>query len=800
MAIVVGSGGTGKSWSIQHYLNKKISAKEVEKVFFWSSYYANDVLTGIDRLIEFFVDLKTPSANTQHWAKEIYNNRDNPKYDKFEFLKLILDENPNAIIVFDGIEKLLSPNKENTYGLSVNPEVKTFLKIITNKNVKSRIILTTRLFPSEIFYNIEEVIKCEDDYEKKSELLDIKKRINQRSVLSAPKCWANQLKDSNFLKVNGDYLKENVDFYSKFCSLFDGHVFAISLMKGVLEKLIPYKDATANLINNIINTPAELVVNRVIREAIINLEEDKNLKYYEKFVERISLFMHPIRKKVAKVCLEEFHPLGLAKRNANDDEEIESLDKKLDELLDKMLIKNLCQNNLVQTVEINGFPRYVVHPLVRSYIFETLHESRFSSLPGLQLPGVTSSKEVVDPGKKGKDVSWNLYIALCNESKNVSEDSEITDNHKVASDLCRAAFSIIRSRFCTNTVVRWGNYTEYIGKLLLLFDTAKRVSTKHWDFSEPTQIGFDNCCDESSPLYSDELAWVYNEIGIASFSMGDLLDASAIMGEGFEINRLIDKEFEGRYSFQSNINFGAVRLHYGKLETSMRYLNKASEIANKLENNSLVGRVVGYQALVKYLKGSLEEANEDFNNAYIVLEDNTRAKSFFMTMHGELLLKMGKTDEAIEKIEQSRHIAEADYYPDLTHYAKLARANYYVSCGEHIKAQSEFQIVLQFAKDKHLRRLETGTLSGMSKLSEKLGDYSTAIYKAVESLKISNEYSLRLHQTLSMLVLGKALVNGHQHRELGISCLKTAKSMAQKQEYFLRANEADEELMKLNER
>ena len=253
-----------------------------------------------------------------------------------------------------------------------------------------------------------------------------------------------------------------------------------------------------------------------------------------------------------------------------------------------------------------------------------------------------------------------------------------------------------------------------------------------------------------------------------------------------------------RYTFQSNINKGAVNLHYGKLDTSMNYLNKAFEVANKLDNNSLIGRVIGYIALVKYLRGNLEEADIEFNNTYKVLDDNLRAKSIFMNMHGELPLKLGKEEEAIKKIEQSRHIAESVYYPDQVAYAKLSRANYYVKKGEHIKAQNEFQHVLQVAKEKHLRRLEAGTLSGMSRLAEKLGDYSTAISRAIEALQISNEYSLRLHQTISMIVLGTALINGHQHRDLGIACLRTAKAMALKQEYFLRANEAQEELMKHN--
>jgi tetratricopeptide (TPR) repeat protein len=781
LAVVLGDGGTGKSWGVQSYLKKKrkLGNGKKYKIFFWSSYYANDVLTGIDRLVEFLVE-----------SGEIKDS----KNDKFEWLIYILNNTEDVIIVFDGIEKLLKPNKENTEGESANPEVTKFFKIITNKNVKSKIIITTRLFPSDIFFNLDKLIESEkEDYTQRSVLGDIKTEIKKEKVLLAPNCWEEQLtNDASYLKVNGDYITTNFkgikkDFYSYFCSLFNGHVFAISLMKGILESLVD-KDAviTKSLVSKIVNTPVELQVNRVIGEAIANLDregKDVNSKIYEKFIERISLFMHPISGEVAKVCLEQINDELI--KNKVKGKEIEKINV-------RTVLENLCKKELVQVVRINTKPRYVVHPLIRSYVFETLHKSRFVSLPGLQLPGVTSGKEIVDPGnKRGQDVSQDLFKTLCEKAKN-------SKNDLAASDLCRASFSILRSRFSTNTVARWGTYTDYVKNLLLLFDTAKHVSKEHWDFNEPTKTGFENCSAENAPLYSDELAWVYNEIGITSFSIGDSLTAAAITGEGFEINRLIDKEFEGRYTFQSNVNKGAVNLHYGKLDVSMNYLKKAFEIANKLESKSLIGRARGYIALVKYLNGNLEEANKEFDQAYIELDDNPRAKSYFLTMHGELLLKLGRDEDAIEKIEQSRHIAESAYYPDFAYYAKLAMANYFVKKGEHIKAQNEFQQVLQFAKDKHLRRLETGTLSGMSTLAEKLGDYSTAISRAVESLKISNEYSLRLHQTLSMIVLGRALINGHQHRKLGIACLQTAKAMAKKQEYFLRFNEAEEELQKIN--
>jgi hypothetical protein len=85
----------------------------------------------------------------------------------------------------------------------------------------------------------------------------------------------------------------------------------------------------------------------------------------------------------------------------------------------------------------------------------------------------------------------------------------------------------------------------------------------------------------------------------------------------------------------------------------------------------------------------------------------------------------------------------------------------------------------------------------MSRLAYKLNDSEVAKQRAIESLKISNEYALCLHQTIGLIVLGKALLKEGRQRDLGIACLKTASRLANSQGYFLRKNEADQALQEL---
>jgi hypothetical protein len=137
LAVVVGDGGAGKSWSVQKYLKDKENQYRARnkkgEFIFWSSYYANDVLTGIDRLIEFLSRPKRGRRGVERRnsnVPDIEVESNAAAEDRFEKLIRLLrkQKGKHVVIVFDGVEKLLAPDSSKTDGKSISPEVQKFFR------------------------------------------------------------------------------------------------------------------------------------------------------------------------------------------------------------------------------------------------------------------------------------------------------------------------------------------------------------------------------------------------------------------------------------------------------------------------------------------------------------------------------------------------------------------------------------------------------------------------------------------------------------------------------------------------
>jgi tetratricopeptide (TPR) repeat protein len=165
---------------------------------------------------------------------------------------------------------------------------------------------------------------------------------------------------------------------------------------------------------------------------------------------------------------------------------------------------------------------------------------------------------------------------------------------------------------------------------------------------------------------------------------------------------------------------------------------------------------------------------------------------------GDLKISLGDKENARLYILNSRSLAEAGRYPELLAYARLSYGHWYRIMKRYEEALHEYNAALDESRRIGIRRLESEVLSELSRLACDLGDAQIARQRAIEALRIANESALGLKQTHGLVVLGRATIQAGE-RDLGIAYLKHAKKLADRQEYWLRGSEAEEQLQRLGE-
>jgi len=739
MIALVGPGGTGKSWHAQQLMDLvRTKRSRFRGFFFWSSYYADDSLTGLDRALCYM-------------GRESGEGSRNKRFEQ-----CLQDPEKPCFLVFDGIERFLTPTTSPEEGAAFDPNTTSFLAAMAHKNNHSTVVLTSRLWP-EVF--------------NRPEFAD--SSIHRMRI---PLFTTNDVKG-----VVPFRWFENRDDVSALCSLLNGHIYGLVLAARMItaagksradERLQEIRRALSD-------TPPHARTSRMIGEAISAIDEEWN-GLALKLLERLAVFMRPVTDVTLNICCE----LAL--------KEVEAPSGKDPALLVEALLAGSLLHRVYGSADRYS---YTVHPTVRGYVYQRIHHASTDLIPNFTLPGFTAGTATVDPGSAPESalVVKNIFDRL----QTGAEDAMERDGGcETARELCRAAFGVARSRMEANTTPRWTTYDDYLRILIKIGNLAKKLSPTLWDYAERHDIRAVE--HDFGPFYSDELAWLYNEIGLTCYAEGSMLDAHAVWEQGYEINRVIDSfEEGGRYLFQSLCNLGAVYVHYGILNTAELYLREAEQVNYHLGDEDHAGRITGYLGLVQHLRGDLQQADAKYRNAVDTLKEarNARAESIFQRHRADLKIQQGDFDLAGQCIQTSRALAEAERYPELIAYSRLSLGHLYRKQEEYAKAQREYNAVYDAGRRIGMRRLQAEALTELSRLAYDLGDAQLARERAIESLRIANELVLGLRQTHDLVVLGLATIETGQ-ADLGVSYLRHAKKLADRQEYRLRSYETEEHLQK----
>lgn len=482
---------------------------------------------------------------------------------------------------------------------------------------------------------------------------------------------------------------------------------------------------------------------------------------------------------------------------------------------------------IVATASGGGEERvYAAHSVVRSHVLSDLGViGAPNTLPGFPLAGYSAEVPFMQPGSSMAD---QVAARSVDRLLRAAEDDDLDKVERA--EALRAAFGISRSRWTATAIARLGtesldaserlqhtHYGSYMRRLSRLANAARALSgDEGWWDGEPSGEAIAGEIAKGHALFIDELAWLYNEMGLASFLRGSMPDAQALFRTGRTVNEQVErslprKEHRGQRWVESQMNLAIVSIERGHLERARKHLKSALSQAGAWKGGldpELKARLTGHLALVLHLTGDYTQANRHYRDAIKGAKEagNSRAVSLFSKHHADLCRIRRQFPQALEMIQQSIAVAESARHHDLLRYALVAEVNLVFTRGQegaggdHPMGEGHSIATLlkveRYARRAGLAKLEEETLIVYARLVMERGDLDLATRLTARCLGIASMNGLGLALTRSLVRMAQVLLRRGEVKEAR-ALLRSCAQRAEAQRYQLQVEAAERELLKL---
>ena len=730
---LIGASGSGKSWhTIQLIKRLRDEPHDFRGIFYWNTHFANEAITALDLALAYL----DPDGATRGTREDR--------------LRQCL-ETPFLLIV-DGCERLLRPGDQPREGSAFGPGFSLILKALVDPRSRSTAVLSGRLWPRELAALAAQpgsgVVLFELETVRTEELAKYPPFDSlPRSDVSA---LSSLLNGHNYgLLLAGRYL-----------ALAAAGSERLERAKGLQRKLAeraPQKRFGA-MIDYLLRDLDQ-------RTGGVGLE----------LLEHLSLFLEPIREPTLRTCFER----ACAEKGIAPTQEL--YERLLDQLESYCLVATLQEPD-------SRSRSYAAHPLLSDHLRRSEFTGRPDVLPDFSLSAYTAATRGIDPGSLARVSRIDRLFDRLYGDIRAARDGNLGEQ---ARNLCRDAYGLLRSHHDAGAAARWRNYDDYVRPGIRLVSLIKEIAEPLWSYCDPHELR--SIESPASPLYIGELAWLYNDLGLALFCEGYMQDAYAVWEQGYEINHVLEAATPyGEFVLESLLNLTHALIELGRVKDAAEYLEKASRLSVRLRDRGAEGRILGYQGFREHISGNLQTADVLYQDCVERVREagNHRAISFFLTLHAGLKVELSDLDAAADLIRSSRAAAEAGSHPDLVAYSRLPEADLRKRQGKPTDARLEYEAARREAQSHKARALEALVLLKLGDLSLDQGDAEGARRLALQSLNLSNQFSLGLIATRALMVLGRAMLRAGQ-RELGITYLEIVKQRARLQQYVLRLREAE---------
>jgi tetratricopeptide (TPR) repeat protein len=411
----------------------------------------------------------------------------------------------------------------------------------------------------------------------------------------------------------------------------------------------------------------------------------------------------------------------------------------------------------------------------------------------------------------------------------------------------RAALSLMRSYFSTPALLMAGNrgmdpwvsdgpLTDHAKRLSRIIRKFQQVSflrdSLRTFWPEKQELVWQDEIGHS-PFYADDLAWLYNELGVVLLTQGRLYEASDALGEAEKLNEKF-VEFGERHQNWRRISLNRVQLliDMGRIEQAEELLRdietatstdagllaqsgsgaegkqgsfrdyvlehysdgSAHQSGSRLDAaypTDLIlaeAMVIGYEGICHHLRGALEPGLKCLTDATSILSQisEQRAYAHFQKHRASILGQMKNRDEAIRALRLCTAAAGPSRQTDIDHSGRISLAEYGITASSGKEDRPAPDVIpqlretLRYALDSDMYRLQLEAMQNRSLVHLQNGDAETALRFATDALAIACRHGFGLRKVSLRILLGKILAARHDvlaARRLLTSASKIATSM-----------------------
>jgi tetratricopeptide (TPR) repeat protein len=588
-------------------------------------------------------------------------------YDRAQELRRLL-QSKRVLFVLDGFERQLrayasldaaykqddaaDPSRESRS--CVDPNAARFIRDIAAGATRAKLLLTTRLNPSDL----------------EDRAGDPLAGALERELKQLPPDDALR-----FMRAQG--VKKGTDAeLAAACAAYGYHPLSLRLLSGLIAR-------DTRTPGDIAAAPRHDVHADLIQRQHHVLEQSYNAlpKRERALLSRIAAFRNPMDYDALSI----FSEVGLFKRSNR---------KKFDAALNNLQGRGLLQRDLARN-------RYDLHPIVRRYAYDRLTDKTgvhtclreyFTNVPTRDKDAVVSIEELTPV--------IELY------------------HHTVRAGLYHEAFMVCRQRLNDLLYYRFGAYQTLIELLNVLVigeeGRSPQLNDKHalgW-----TQVALANAYSLSgqqrraTPLYNQRIASLEEEVGSANLvnaleavaqvvylPLGELSDAERNLRLGIEMSRKLQDEFHEGIGHQE---LGRLLIYKGAFDEAIQELETALGLEEWRRNKQGVGVNYAYYALLSSLigdaPGMMEAAQQASSIAFSLhlVRDHIRAEWLL----GAALVMEGKnlndaSEHLTDALTRCRRINMVDHEPDIL----LTWALWHRARGDTVEAHARAEEALAIA-------------------------------------------------------------------------------------------------------